>query len=110
MMQTLYTSILFGLASFSFVYAYKTFPLFQKIRKFVKKNIHIKLAECTLCISFWFSLFLAFISNRTMIFGSGLLSFDFVLALIYILIVALASATVSYFLANVVYYLSGDKN
>ncbi|MCS7318108.1 MAG: hypothetical protein NZZ41_07395 [Candidatus Dojkabacteria bacterium] len=85
--------LLAGLASYGFVFAYKTHPWFQPIRNFVRKFSE-KLAECTFCISFWVSL-IYFLLNGFKVDNSILLS--------------LGAATVSKIVACLINYLHKEQ-
>lgn len=106
MKAALINAVLLGLASFGFTFAYKSYPFIQWFRELVMKYISPKLGECTFCISFWFSMIIMIIMEPSSIM---IFSYENIMYLLYAFIVSLASATVSYLIANMVYKLSGDE-
>ncbi|MEM5878155.1 MAG: hypothetical protein QXF12_04730 [Candidatus Aenigmatarchaeota archaeon] len=106
MKTALINAVFLGLASFGFTFAYKSYPFIQWFRSLVMKYISPKLGECTFCISFWFSMLIMILIEPSSLI---IFSYDSIIYLFYSFMVSLASATVSYLIANIVYKLSGDE-
>lgn len=85
--------LMIGLACYGLVYAYKTHPWLQPLRRFIA-NFSEKLAECTFCISFWVS-FIYYLFNDFSVSGS--------------IILALGSATVAKLIAYIISFLYKEQ-